>query len=363
MTLTTPVMSQPAAADRVAAVEVRGVDPLAGPEWDRWVAGHPQAGPFHGSAWARVLTRTYGHQPRYLALLRNGRPVVLLPLMEVNSIVTGRRGVCLPFADACAPLVFEPLDPRLLVDVLLRAAEAHSWRHLEVRGPAGMPQEAVPSVTFFSHELDLRPGAERLRAGFDPAVRRALRKAEGEGLQIEVRTDRQAIGLFCRLHARTRRRHGLPPQPDRFFQAIREEMLAPGLGAVVLASHHGKPVAASVFFHTGHQALYKFGASDERAQSTRANNLVMWHGIQWLAARGAHSLGFGRTSCSQDGLRRFKRGWGASESTLPYFRLQPPRATWLRERDRAAGRHTTFFSRLPLPVNRLLGAALYPHLD
>lgn len=363
MTLTAPVMNRPAATDRVATVEVRAVDPLAGPEWDRWVAGHPEAGPFHGSAWARVLVRTYGHRPCSLALLRSGRPAALLPLMEVNSLVTGRRGVCLPFADACAPLLFEPLDPRLLVDVLMRVAEAHAWRHLEVRGSAGLPEDAVPSVTFCSHQLDLRPGPDRLLAGFDPAVRRALRKAEGEGLQIEKRTDRQAVDAFCRLHARTRRRHGLPPQPDRFFHALREEVLAPGHGTVVLASLQGVPVAASIFLHSGHRALYKFGASDERAQATRANNLVMWHGIQWLAARGAQSLDFGRTSCSQDGLRRFKRSWGATETTLPYFKLQPSGPIWLRDHDRAAGAHTALFSSLPLPVNRLLGAALYPHLD
>jgi len=358
-----PMTRMPPADGPSAAVEVRAVDPLADPEWDRWVAGHPQATPFHHSAWARVLVRSYGHRPRFLAFLRRGRPAALLPMMEVNSVVTGRRAVCLPFADVCPPLIFEPMSPRLLLDVLLRQAEAHAWRSIEWRGAAGLPDDAVPSVLFQAHELDLRPGPDRLQAGFDPAVRRALRKAEREGVKTEVRVDAEAVAAFRHLHARTRRRHGVPPQPDRFFDAIRDEILAPGNGAVVLASLGGAPVAASVFFHSGERAVYKFGASDERAQASRANNLVMWRGLQWLASRGAASLHFGRTSCAQEGLRRFKRAWGATESSLPYFKLRPPGLGWQRDRDRATGFYTSLFARLPLPLNRLLGAALYPHLD
>ena len=32
----------------------------------------------------------------------------LIPLMEIRSSFTGRRGVCLPFSDSCEPLIFEP---------------------------------------------------------------------------------------------------------------------------------------------------------------------------------------------------------------------------------------------------------------
>jgi lipid II:glycine glycyltransferase (peptidoglycan interpeptide bridge formation enzyme) len=363
MTLLAPAMPPPVPSDFTSVLEVREVDPRQEAVWDDWVAMHPEAGPFHSSAWARVLHRTYGHRPCYLSLHRGGRPVALLPLMEVDSPLTGRRGVCLPFADECGLLLFEKVNPRLLLDVLSRVGREHSWRHVEVRGAAGLPVGALPSVEFYAHHLDLRPGLEAVHRGFHPSVGRALRKAAQEGLTVEVRTDQEAMRAFCGLHARNRRRHGLPPQPDRFFEVIRQEFLEPGSGAVVLASRGPTPVAAAVFFQTGTRALYKFGASDERAQATRANNLVMWHGIQWLAGRGAASLHFGRTSCFQEGLRRYKRGWGASESVIPYYKLALPAATWVRERDRAAGFHTSLFANLPLTFNRLLGAVLYPHLD
>lgn len=344
------------------AVEARVIDPLAGPQWDHWVSAHPGAGPFHFAAWFRVLSRTYGHQPRCLALLQGSRPVALFPLMEVASPLTGRRGVCLPFADACEPLLFEHVDHNLVLDVLSRLAAQWNWRHVEVRGSSALPATAPTSVEFIGHELDLRPGLNALMAGFEPSVRRALRKAEASGVTTEICTDAAAVRTFRELHAVTRRRHGLPPQPDSFFDAIQQEFLEHGHGAVAVAARAGTPVSAAVFLCGGSRSVYKFGASNEDAVPVRANNLAMWHGIRWLVSQGIEHLDFGRTSVSQHGLRRFKRGWGATECPIHYHQLSPTQG-WQEGRDRAAGLHAIVFSCLPLSLNRLLGAALYPHLD
>jgi hypothetical protein len=346
-----------------SVVKARVLNPLEDTLWDQSVAAHPQAGPFHASAWFQVVAETYGHHPCALALLRRGLPVALVPLMEVDSVLTGRRGVGMPFADAAEPLLFERIDSRMLVDVLARLGESRAWRHVEVRGSAGIPETAPASVSFWNHQLDLRGGLEAVKAGFEPSVRRALRKAEREAIQVDVRHDAAAVRSFLYLHALTRKRHGLPPQPDRFFEAIRRRFLEPGKGALVLASHQGKPISAVLFLLGGTRAVYKFGASEKSSQITRANNLAFWHGVQWSAAAGADWLDFGRTSCSQDGLRRFKRGWGAVESPLRYHSLALPARDWTTGSDRSHGAHTRLFSHLPLAVNRLAGAALYPHLD
>ncbi|MFN0127094.1 MAG: lipid II:glycine glycyltransferase FemX [Verrucomicrobiales bacterium] len=356
-------MSDFSAAGFTTAVEVAGVDPLAGEDWDRCVAGHPEAGPFHSSAWARVLARTYGHRPCYLRFHRAGLTVALMPLMDVASRLTGRRGVSLPFADACDLLLFAPVSARLILDVLQRLGVERGWRHVELRGSGGVPDSVATSASFVTHDLDLQQGIDALWDGFEPAVQRAVRKAERDGVTVELRDDRTAMEAFIRLHARTRRRHGLPPQPDRFFHAILEEIIEPGAGTIALAHQSGSPVAAAVFFASGARALYKFGASDERAQSCRANNLAMWHGMRWAIRHGATSLSFGRTAIEQDGLRRFKCGWGAAESSLNYFTVTLPEAWWSGPRERRPGLASVVFSHLPLAVNRLLGAAIYPHLD
>jgi hypothetical protein len=240
-------------------------------------------------------------------------------------------------------------------------AEERGWKHWELRGGEKPEQAVTPSASFCSHTLDLSGGEDKLFAAFDPAVRRAIRKADRHGLAATVRTDRDAVLAYYRLHVRTRRRHGLPPQPLKYFLNIHAEIIAPGLGSVVLVSKGKEPVAGAVFFHLGSRALYKFGACDERLQELRANNLAMWTGIRSLSNTGFTSLDFGRTSPHQEGLRKYKIGWGATESVAHYYR--PGTGKKSSSRGPASGILTALFSRLPLSVNRLLGGILYPHLD
>jgi len=75
-----------------ADVEMRTIDPF-GSEWDQLALSHPDANFFHSSAWARTLAKTYGHKPFYLSFFSSGAPQALVPMMEVTSAFTGRRGV------------------------------------------------------------------------------------------------------------------------------------------------------------------------------------------------------------------------------------------------------------------------------
>src|SRR4029077_12922920 len=89
------------------AIEVKTLDPLSDPDWDHAVLSHPDCDFFHSAAWAKVLRKTYRHQPTYLHFSRQGKLVALVPMMEVRSFLTGCRGVCLPFSDFCEPLMFD----------------------------------------------------------------------------------------------------------------------------------------------------------------------------------------------------------------------------------------------------------------
>ena len=343
--------------------EVNVVDPTSDPDWDRLVASHPGSSFFHSAAWAKVLCKTYGHKPISLLLSRNAEPVALVPLLEVSSSFTGRRGVCLPFTDFCDPLFFNGCDSAIVSRPLCELARNRNWKHFEIRGGSSSAPWATPSLKFYGHSLDLRSGPEALFAGFAGSVRRAIRKAQLCDLDVQISQSQEAILDFYRIHTRTRRRHGLPPQPISFFTNIYDLIIKPGLGFVVLASKGSRTVAAAVFFHMGKKAVYKFGASDERHQDLRGNNLVMWKAIEFLAQNGFEALHLGRTSLENEGLRRFKRGWGTVEETIEYFRFDTRANDWITARDNVSGFHNAVFARLPLLVNRLMGAMIYPHLD
>ncbi len=340
------------------------IEPGRDGRWEETVSVHPQANAFHRAGWARVLSRTYGHKPIYLRQQLSGDAFALTPLMEVRSIVTGRRGVCLPFSDVCEPLVVGSAEGSDLTPGYRQIAQERGWKSFEIRGRQGLPADVEPSEVFAGHQLDLHGSEESLLGGFDSAVRRALRKGEKAGLELRVEASRGAIAAYYRLHEITRRRHGAPPQPYAFFENICEEMIERGLGFVTSAYLDGKVIAAAVFLQSGANGAYKFGASDLTFQEYRASNAAMWAGIKELRRRGAASLCFGRTAESNEGLRRFKTGWGARETKIEYFKFDMAKNTWTgRQGPREGGRAAVIFQRMPLVINRLAGVMIYPHLD
>lgn len=354
MAVTPPRVSHPTQA----------VNPLHDAQWDsKLAASFPNASPFLQSAWARVLSSTYGYDPHYLVAESDGRLQRILPLIEVRSWLTGARGVSLPFTDTCAALGTSEEDLPSLYAELFAVARRRHWKYVELRGTPPLDRQATPSVSFHGHHLGLQPDPAALFSRFDSAVRRAIRKAEHEGVTVDFATSLDAVRIFYRLLGKTRARHGLPPQPWSFFANIHRHILAPGGGTVVIARLRQIPVAAAVFFHRGAQVLYKFSASDEAFQHVRGNNLVIWRAIEHYAHQQYTALDFGRTSLTNDGLRRFKLSWHSEERPIHYFRYDVQTGAILPTPDQAsAGLHTRVFRSLPQSLTRLIGAALYKHL-
>lgn len=332
------------------------VNPLEYPDWDATLTRRPGFSFFHGSAWSRVLADTYGFKPVWLA--NEGS---LLPLMEADSRLTGRRGIGLPFTDDCAPLCVSEEQFRPLFRQALEWGRTHNWKTIELRGGRELLGEAPASLVFHGHRLDLTAGLARLFENMDGSARQAVRKAERDGVTVEVSHSEQAVRDFYFLQCLTRKRHGLPPQPLNFFLNIWRHILSQKQGMVALASWRGKKVAGAVYFFLGGRAVYKFGASDIRRQQVRPNNLVMWEAIQWLARNGVASLHLGRTSLLNEGLRKFKLNLGAAEHRLEYVKYDLRKNCFVMESDQVMGWHNQVFRLLPIFMSRRAGELLYKH--
>jgi hypothetical protein len=328
-------------------------------EWNSGLAEYSDATIFHTTEWARVLQDSYRYTPYYFRW--NGADgAKLLCLCEVDSWLTGRRAVSLPFADETVPLGMDSSDEleRALKEISQIGREKR-WKRIEVRG-APREWSGPTSSNYYSHELDLSPPIEALFKNCSESGRRAVRKAERSGLKVEIRNDLEAVDEYFELHCLTRKKHGVPPQPLYFFRNIQRHIIAGGLGFTALARLNGRALAGAVFFIFRGKALYKFGASDPAADLYRPSNLVMWHGIKEARERSAVSLSFGRTDLDHDGLRRYKLGWGTKEKTISYLQFHPASETYLSNRN--TSQSNPVLRILPSWVLKQLGAAVYPHL-
>jgi hypothetical protein len=342
---------------------VQVLDPLRSAGWDSLLADHPGASFFHTTAWAHVLNRTYGHVPVCFCQFTKDRLAGLLPVMEVTSPFTGRRGVSLPFSDFCPPLKDPNRNPGELYELAMDWGRQSRWRFLECRGNDKSWSGASPSLAFYGHVLDLECGPEALFKNLHPTMRRGIRKAEETQLRVEFSGDPESVREYYSLHCQTRRRQGVPPQPARFFRNIAACVLGRGHGFVATARLQDRPVASAIFFHHGQQALYKFGGSDYAFQEMRPNNLLFWDTMKRLATQGFASLHLGRTSLANEGLRRFKLSLGAREEPITYSKYDFRTGSFVTDVDRAEGWSNRVFRFLPPPLLRLIGACVYPHLS
>lgn len=351
----------PLSASHSIAAGLSPVNPAEHPGWDALVMAQSRYSFFHGSAWAKTLQSAYGFTPVYFTDHAADGSLSILPLMEVNSWMTGRRGIALPFTDDCEPLFSDADSIRRLIQTALEFGKRRGWKSVEWRGGRELFDEAPASLTFYGHSVDLEADEDRMFARLESPVRRAIRKAEKNGVTVTVSQSLEAMKVFYLLQCKTRRKHGLPPQPFAFFKKVFEHVLSRNLGMIALASCRQHPVAASVYFQLGARAVYKYGASDEAFQHLRGANVVMWEAIKWHARKGAKTLHLGRTSVGNEGLRRFKLGWSAKENKIEYIKYDLRKDRYVTETDGATGWYNRVFKMLPPAPSRLIGEVLYRH--
>lgn len=316
---------------------------------------------FHSSAWANVLLASYGYRPLFFTLIQKGRLQALIPLVEVRSVLTGRRGVSLPFSDDCEPIMAEKKHFEILMQAVLRYARKRRWKTVQLRGGTQFLNGVSPASWFYRHTLDLDRDEEAIFRRLKGNTKRNIRKAIKEDVQIHRSHSLDAVRAFYRLNTLTRREHGLPPQPFSFFRNIHTHIISPKKGLVILASYGGRYVAGAVYFHFGTQAIYKYGASDRTYQDKRPNNRVMWEAIQCYTQNGFRTFSFGRTEPNNSGLLQFKRSWGAREGLLRYYTYDLRKNSYVIDHSRI-GSLSSIFRKMPGPLLNVIGSLLYRHV-
>lgn len=338
------------------------VNPLTFSGWDEWVLATPGYSFFHSLAWAKVLNLSYQLKPIYFAGLKATGLSTLVPMMETRTFWRRKKAISLPFSDY-TKLIFENSeDAAQILEKIIAFGKQQKWQSIEFRDDSGLPEKINPVSQYFIHELNLTVGLDRLYANFRASTRRNIKTAGQKGVEVRFHNTYDALNDYYRLHCVTRRKHGVPPQPDYFFRNIYQQVIGQKQGWIVLAQYQNRIVAGAIFFHFGKQALYKFGASDEKYLQLRTNNLVMWEAIRYYCQNGYEILNFGRTDLDNEGLRRFKNGWGGNEQIICYYKYDLENDAFTTITAKPGRRYQKIAQWLPIRVLKPVGALLYRHL-
>jgi len=210
------------------SIHVHEINPLQDPRWGAFVEGHPRASVFHTIPWLDALRRTYGYKPIVYtasppgAELQNG-----LVFCRVESWVTGQRLVSLPFSDHCEPLIDSAEETEAILCNLQAHRRSGDWKYVEIRPldssfcRSSAQEGFQPSKQYYFHTVDLRPQEDELFRQFhESSVQRRIRRAERAGLVYECGRSSALLNKFYELMLLTRRRHHIPPQPEKWFRNL-----------------------------------------------------------------------------------------------------------------------------------------------
>jgi lipid II:glycine glycyltransferase (peptidoglycan interpeptide bridge formation enzyme) len=340
---------------------VEVLNPVKYAGWNEKITEHKGYTFFHLSHWAKLISETYGYTPVFQVIKEGDRIAGILPLMEVKSILTGKRGISLPFSDFSSPLVQNSDQFSDLLEATKDYGREAKWKYLEIKGAQDYLPSGTESYIEYEHIIDFDGNEEKLFSAFDSTTKRNIRKAIKENVKVHRSQSFESVARFYKLNSLTRQRHGLPPQPYSFFKNLYNIIIKENLGTVFLAEHNGNVIAGAVYLHIGKKALYKYGASNIKYQNLRANNLVMWEAIKWYDSKGFEEFSFGKTEPDNEGLRRFKNGWSVRELKSHTYRFDLQGNKFLKFSTQTSGFHNKIFNKLPLPVLEIFGSLAYRH--
>jgi CelD/BcsL family acetyltransferase involved in cellulose biosynthesis len=296
-------------------MKVISIEPYHDPIWRKLVL-KGCSDVFQSPEWIKVIVDTYGFDTRANVLFDDdGEPVAGIPFSHIED-VRGERTVSLPFSDYCDPLVNTTKQWSVLTETLLTSSTPLKMRCLHNEIPLSDKRLDISNKAKW-HGIDLSQDPDQLWSGFHSSARRAIKKAQRNGMVVRIAQHREDLRAFFELHLKVRKnKYHLVAQPYSFFESIWHQFIEKERGAIFLAIQEDDIIGGVVFLEWQNKIYYKFNASDPDKLYYRPNDLVIWEGIQYGQSKGYSHFDFGLSDWNQEGLLRYKRKYATEEKTI-----------------------------------------------
>lgn len=362
-------------------IEVVDESEVSEEEWKSYILEHPHGTLYHLPEWKSVLQQTFKYKHSFYIFARNNSREIcgMLPLININNIITGNRLVSLPFSYACGPLVNSE-------DVLIKLAESAKelckelkCNYMEIRtwgSPENCSFNDKESVAGIFEDIGFQPYDELytyiLTLEQDPvqvwkklhqkSVRWAINKAKKDGLVVREGNNESDLKHFFELNMATKKRLGVPGHPLALF--LNQFICFGNRAKLYIAEYENKIISGIITLAFKDFILYAYGASDEKYHSHRPNNLTIWTAIEEGCKNGTKYFDFGKATKNDEGLISFKRRWGTVEKKLVYYYYPHiPSIFSINDKDFKLELAKRIWKKMPLPLVNYGSNILFRHFD
>lgn len=326
--------------------------------WDAYVEGHPGGTLFHLAGWKQAVERTFGHEPLYMWLERDGRMAGVLPLFAVATL-KGRALVSVPYAVYGGILADDAAAEAELLEAARSLADARHVKYVEMRTRDANSLTLLENDLYVTFIRDLPERAEDCLGLIPRKSRAAVRNGRTKfGIRSELSDD---FGRLHELYALNVRRLGSPTIPFRFLSELRAAFA--GRIDVQNTLFEGQVVASVLNFYYRDTVVPYYSGCDEAYFFTQCNNVMYCDLMESAVQRGYKRFDFGR-SRREAGPYQFKVNMGFTPQPLHYQYV----LLGLKDLPRINPSNPKFelprriWSHLPLGVTKVVGPQLLKYI-
>jgi len=285
----------------------------------------------------------------------------IIPLMFVNSPLTGKRVVSLPFTAYCTPLVAEEYIEEAVRFAYNRFPKVSYVELKFLESTKGDEGQLGVASSYVDHIISLKGDIDELFRSFHySCVRKRVRHANKKGLTFSLGESESHLRQIYKLIVKVRRSHGLPPQPYELYYNIYRILLPLNLLIMPLVEFNGNIIAGGFVLKSKHIWHLEYSASDHRLLDLAPNPMLFWECIKMAHQAGANYFDLGRTSIWNNSLLEFKDRWQAKRHVIRnlYFPQNAKAPAMKKNREILLSMN----KRLPATLLKWIGRVLYPHM-
>jgi Acetyltransferase (GNAT) domain len=280
--------------------------------------------------------RVFSQRPPWLDFIRSFTDgEIVIARIEQNGLAIGyftgllfrRYGVPIlgsPFPGWTTPFMGFNLIPGFPRACLLKPLERWAFRelgclHLEIRDRYLFAEDAdglnFRQTTFRGYLSDLAASEDRILSGMASCRRRAIRKAEKNGLTVEVASADGFAEEYYEQVSDVFAGQGLTPtySLERVRKLIDHVHPSGDLLLARVREGGGKTIAAGIYAGFGRLSYYWGSGSLGKYQFMRPNELLHWFALRYWKSKGAQEHEWGAAGS-------YKEKYGPSPLDVPSFR-------------------------------------------
>ena len=285
-------------------------------EWDEFASQYTDL-IFYQSIWSEVLRKGLGGQPLYFSLKEGGEIVAGLPGVLLNFKIFKIVYASIPYGN----LIGEKEYYQPLMELLNEEFQKRGVDQVRIaESPFLEPYQpnTFKSVSAKCSLLDLKGfDKKKIWESYRSEIRRAIRKAQKNGLSVKGVTSQKEVEAFYQLYLSSMRRNRAAAKyPLRWFNALYEILIQRGKADILFAIKGDQYTAGVVLIYSPTSNHYLHNGSAETYLESRPNDLIVDEIIQKGVKEGKTILDFMGSDSNDLSLIRFKEKWGSRSVEL-----------------------------------------------